>query len=48
VKTPFIALTANVFKEGEEKCKAAGMDDFLGKPVELKTLREKILKWGRP
>jgi two-component system, sensor histidine kinase and response regulator len=46
LKTPIIALTAHVFKEDEEKCRAAGMDDFITKPVEIKTLREKLLKWG--
>jgi two-component system sensor histidine kinase/response regulator len=46
VTTPIIALTAHVFKEDEEKCRAAGMDDFLTKPVELKAIREKLLRWG--
>jgi signal transduction histidine kinase/CheY-like chemotaxis protein len=45
-KVPIIALTAHVFEEDEEKCKAAGMDDFLTKPVEIKMLREKLLIWG--
>jgi CheY-like chemotaxis protein len=45
VTTPIIALTARVFKEDEEKCRAVGMNDFLTKPVEMKTLAEKIAKW---
>jgi two-component system, sensor histidine kinase and response regulator len=46
-KTPIIALTAHVFKEDAEKCKSAGMVDFLTKPVVFNTLREAILKWGK-
>jgi two-component system, sensor histidine kinase and response regulator len=45
VKTPIIALTAKVFKEDDEKCMAVGMNDFLTKPVEIKALKEKIIKW---
>jgi|GEM_PF-1371913 Signal transduction histidine kinase len=44
--TPIIALTAKVFQEDQEKCAACGMNDFLTKPVETKTLRKMILKWG--
>ena len=34
-KLPIVAMTANAFKEDVEKCHAAGMDDHLGKPLEL-------------
>ena len=33
--TPIIAMTANVFKEDIDKCMAAGMNDHLGKPIDM-------------
>jgi CheY-like chemotaxis protein len=39
-----IALTANVFKSDQDTCRAAGMDGFLGKPVDLGQLREALLQ----
>lgn len=40
-----IAMTANVLPEQAERCSAAGMDDLLGKPVLLDTLRQMLQKW---
>ncbi len=43
--TPIIALTANVMASDKENCKAAGMDDFVGKPIEQDELVEKLSLW---
>ncbi|WP_227016176.1 ATP-binding protein [Aeromonas veronii] len=40
-----IAMTANVLPEQAQRCSAAGMDDLLGKPVLLDTLRQMLQKW---
>jgi signal transduction histidine kinase len=39
-RLPLIALTANVFPEDREQCRAAGMDDFLAKPFSTEQLHE--------
>ena len=39
-----IALTANVFKSDQDVCLAAGMDGFLGKPLDLTQLREMLME----
>ncbi len=39
-----IALTANVFTEDKKMCLAAGMDDFVGKPILLQELVEALKK----
>ena len=43
--TPIIAVTANAMKGDREKCIAAGMDDYISKPVERRRLEEVLGKW---
>jgi PAS domain S-box-containing protein len=40
-----VAFTANTQREALDQCIAAGMDDYLTKPTELATLREKLSRW---
>ena len=42
---PIIAMTANAFVEDRELCLAAGMDDFIAKPVAPQTLFTKLGQW---
>jgi signal transduction histidine kinase len=44
-ETPVIAMTANAFSEDRDRCLAAGMSDFLSKPVAPEVLFSKLLKW---
>ncbi|GHU80883.1 hypothetical protein FACS1894191_7080 [Clostridia bacterium] len=41
-KIPIVAMTANVFKNDIEECLAAGMDNHVGKPLDLKEVLERL------
>ncbi len=43
---PVIAMTANAGDDDAKKCLAAGMDDFMTKPVRLSSLAKMLGKWA--
>jgi CheY-like chemotaxis protein len=38
-------MTANSIEGDQERCLAAGMDDYLPKPVRIAALRQMIDRW---
>jgi PAS domain S-box-containing protein len=42
---PILAMTANAFTEDKAKCFAAGMNDYVTKPVDPDALFDTLLKW---
>jgi two-component system, sensor histidine kinase and response regulator len=43
--TPIIAMTAGAMKDDEHRARAAGMDDYLAKPVKVERLEETLARW---
>ncbi len=44
-RTPIIALTAHAGEGNRQACLAAGMDDFLSKPMTIEALGETLARW---
>lgn len=44
-RLPVIALTASAMEDDLQRCREAGMDDLLAKPVPLGALRQALLQW---
>ncbi|MYM88001.1 response regulator, partial [Rugamonas sp. FT82W] len=45
---PILALTANVLEAEREECRAAGVDDFIAKPIEFEDMVLTVAKYCAP
>ena len=45
---PIIAMTANAMVGDREKCIAAGMDDYISKPIQTDDLKRVLEQWAPP
>jgi PAS domain S-box-containing protein len=44
-RSPIVAITANALEGEADRCLAAGMDDYMSKPIDMKILRAKLRQW---
>ncbi|MEA2102218.1 MAG: response regulator, partial [Thermodesulfobacteriota bacterium] len=47
LSVPIIAMTAQAMKGDKEKCIAAGMDDYISKPIKREIVFEMVEKWAQ-
>ena len=45
-RIPIIAMTAGAMQEDRDRAMAAGMDDYLAKPVKKADVLAKLAQWG--
>lgn len=48
LRTPIVAMTANVLESDREACLEAGMDDYVSKPINSEALSNVIRRWANP
>jgi signal transduction histidine kinase/CHASE3 domain sensor protein/ActR/RegA family two-component response regulator len=46
-RIPIVAMTANALKGDAERCIQVGMDDYVSKPLSLKSVNDVMQKWNR-
>jgi len=44
-RIPIVAMTANTAAHDRERCLAAGMDDYIAKPIKADTLLATVARW---
>ncbi len=44
-RLPVIAMTAAAMKQDRDDCRAAGMDDYLSKPINPREVAQSLTKW---
>ncbi len=45
-KVPIVAITANAMMGDDQPCLAAGMNDYITKPIDRARLLAKVMEWG--